>query len=271
MHKYRSERLIPVESKHDICYTKSKYIVGGDYVFRIAICDDILDSLQQAKNLIGIWQEKPEDLYVETFTDADALIAAHSKLPFDIILLDIMMPLLNGIDAAKEIRQQDGYVKIVFLTSSPEFAVESYAVKANNYLLKPVVPEALYNCLNELVQEIRLNAKSVLIKGGNTVHRVPLNLIEYVEANNKEVLFSLVNGQSFISKEPLYTYEDQFSLADGFYKCNRSYIVNLYQIDTYTATEVTTRSGCRIRISRRIRKDFESIYFSLLFGKAGEM
>ena len=58
--------------------------------------------------------------------------------PFHIILLDILMPLLNGMDTARELRQYDKTVKIIFLTSSPEFALESYDVKAYSYLLKPM-------------------------------------------------------------------------------------------------------------------------------------
>ena len=74
--------------------------------------------------------------------------------PFDIILLDVVMPLLNGIEAANELREKDKNVKIVFLTSSPEFAVASYTVKASNYLLKPVEPAKLFACLDELIIEI---------------------------------------------------------------------------------------------------------------------
>lgn len=238
---------------------------------RIAICDDTPLFLQQASTCVCQWPDKPENLAVETFADADALISAHFKNPFDIILLDIVMPLLNGIEAGKEIRQQDSHVKIVYLTSSPEFAVESYTAKANNYLLKPLVAEKLYKCLSELSEEIQIYEKSILVRSRHSVHRVPLNRIEYIEANNKEVIFFLIAGQSMISVDPMYTYEDKLLLSDGFLKCNRSYIVNLYQIDTYTASEVTMRSGCRISVSRRIRKEFESIYFSLLFGKAGEI
>jgi len=70
--------------------------------------------------------------------------------------------------------------------------------------------------------------------------------------------------------DPLYTYEDKLLLKDGFYKCNRSYIVNIYKIDTYTPKEIIMRSGYRIPISRSYHKKFESVYFELLFGQAGD-
>ena len=77
--------------------------------------------------------------------------------PFHIILLDILMPLLNGMDTARELRQYDKTVKIIFLTSSPEFALESYDVKAYSYLLKPVTYEKLEETLNECVKTFAID------------------------------------------------------------------------------------------------------------------
>lgn len=238
---------------------------------RIAICDDSPEFLSQAKELLTKWHHQPDLPVTETFEDGDALIQAHIAAPFDIILLDVVMPLLNGIEAAREIRQNDKSVKIVFLTSSPEFAVDSYSVKASNYLLKPLTAEKLYGCLDELAEELRQNARSITVKGPNAFHRVEIARIEYIEAQNKRVLFSLSDGKTISSTEPLYTYEGKLLLADGFFKCSRSYIVNLNQIDTYTPKEVQMRSGCRIPISRSCHREFEAAYFSVLFGKAGDL
>lgn len=180
------------------------------------------------------------------------------------------MPLLNGIDAAKELRQQDKTVKIVFLTTSPEFAVDSYTVKASNYLLKPLQADQLYVCLDELVEEIQKNAKTIIVKSTKTTHRVEVKSIEYIEAQNKHVLFALSDGRTIESVEPLYSYENMLLLADGFFKCSRSYIVNIHRIDTYSSKELKTHSGCRIPISRSCQKEFEAAYFEVLFGKAGD-
>ena len=237
---------------------------------RIAICDDNPDFLQHAKQLLDSWVCPSGTHLTEVFSDGDALISAHGKSPFDIILLDVVMPLLSGMEAAREIRQTDKTVKLVFLTSSPEFAVESYTVKASNYLLKPVSPDALYECLEEISQQIQEHERCVTIKGTNAVHRVQIRRIEYIEAQNKHILFSLSDGSAIVSGEPLYVFERQLLLADGFFKCNRSYIVNIHQIDTYTAKEIKMRSGCRIPISRNCQREFEAAYFRAIFGKAGD-
>ena len=238
---------------------------------RIAVCDDDQNFLQQVKQLLDSWVCPSGTHLTEVFSDGDALINTHSKSPFDIILLDVVMPLLSGMDTAKEIRQTDKTVKLVFLTSSPEFAVESYTVKASNYLLKPVDLEALYGCLEEISQQIQEHERCITIKGTNAVHRVQINRIEYIESQNKHILFSLSDGSTIMSCEPLYVFERQLLLADGFFKCNRSYIVNIHQIDTYTAKEIKMRSGCRIPISRNCHREFEAAYFRAIFGKAGDL
>ena len=240
-------------------------------MLRIAICDDLQVFLNHIKKTLAAWENRPDDMCVETFEDADSLLAAHSSKPFDIILLDVIMPLLNGIEAAREIRQHDKSVKIVFLTTSPEFALESYTVKANNYLLKPVDPQKLFACLQELVEDLQESPKTIVVKSAKALHQVEVNSIEYLEAQNKHVLFALSDGTTISSTEPLYTYENQLPLADGFFKCNRSYIVNIHRIDIYTAKEIRMRSGCRISISRNCHKEFESAYFEVLFGKDGDI
>ena len=244
---------------------------GVSAVIRIAICDDMPVFSQQVNALIQKWKNKPEELSVDLFSDADSLISAHGEKPYDILFLDVVMPLLGGIEAAEEIRQQDKSVRIVFLTASAEFAIDSYRVKASNYLLKPVDPALLYRCLDDLAQEILQDTKAIHIRSRHGIHRVELNRIEYVEASNKDVIFSLSDGQVILSPDPLYTFQDHLLVSDGFYKCSRSYIVNIYRIDTYTTKEIRMRSGCRIPIARSHQKDFESTYFALLFGKAGDL
>lgn len=239
-------------------------------MLRLAVCDDQPAFLQHIRSVLLQWEDRPEELCVEIFEDADSLLAAHSSNPFDIILLDVIMPLLSGIEAARELRQNDKAVKLVFLTASAEFAVESYTVKANNYLLKPVEPTTLYTCLQELAEELRKSPRTIVVKSARALHHVQVKSIEYLEAQNKHVLFMLSDGTAITSVEPLYSYEDQLPLSDGFFKCSRSYIVNIHRIDTYTAREIRMRSGCRISISRGCQKEFETAYFEVLFGKDGD-
>lgn len=239
-------------------------------MLRIAICDDTPSFLAETKQLVSDWKNCPSDLSIHLFEDGDSLIDAHGTKPFDIIFLDVVMPLLSGIDAAAEIRLHDKAVKIVFLSVSPEFAVDSYTVKADNYLLKPVNPAALHACLDECYEDILDRQKSIVVRTSSGIHRIMLQNIEHVEAQGKHVLFTLTDGQTIDATDPFYYYEDSLLLDDGFYKCHRSYLVNIYKISSFNTKEIIMQSGCRIPISRSCHKNFESTYFALLFGKADD-
>ena len=240
-------------------------------MLRLAICDDMLEFLQSTKELIEHWEDKPTDIIIELFTDGDSLIESHNSNPFDVILLDVVMPLLNGIEVATEIRKFDKSVKIVFLTSSSEYAVESYSVNANHYLLKPVDACKLFRCLNNFYIDILEHAKYITVKSVTAMHRIALRNIEHIEAQGKKVLFVLCDGTTIESPNPFYFYEEQLLQEDGFLKCHRSYIVNIYKISTYTQKEIRMQSGLRIPISRGFHKDFENTYFELLFRKEGAL
>lgn len=235
---------------------------------RIALCDDQKQQLESLRDRILAWDGA--DVSVSCYDNGDTLLRAHASAPFDIIFLDVLMPLLSGMETAKELRQSDKTVKIVFLTSSADFAVEAFTVKASNYLLKPVDGQKLCRCLDELSEELDASARKICIKGIHALHQIPVEDIEYIESQNKRILFVLSGGETILSGQPLYTYEEKLTLQDGFFKCSRSFIVNIHRIDTFTAKEIRTRSGARIPISRSCHREFESAYFSVLFGKAGD-
>ena len=95
---------------------------------RIAVCDDSPIFLNKTKTYIETWSANTgHAVQIFTYDNGDALIEAHKDCHMDIIFLDIIMPLLNGMDTARELRQHDRAVQIIFLTSSPEFALESFS------------------------------------------------------------------------------------------------------------------------------------------------
>lgn len=239
-------------------------------MINIAICDDNLEFAHEICSLINQKTTRQIPFHCHVFDNGDTLLSAHKQTPFDIIFLDVVMPMLDGIETARMIRKEDNNVKIVFLTSSSEFAVDSYTVKASNYLLKPVNPVDLHHCLIELLDEIEQTSPAITIKGLYSVQKVLLNNIEYVEAQNKHIIFSLKDGSTIETTESLRIHEKSLTLQDGFYRCHRSYIVNIHHIDTYTLKEIKMHSGCRIPIARSCHKDFKTAYFSVTFGKAGE-
>lgn len=240
-------------------------------MLRIAFCDDYPMFLTRAVELLQGWPNRPDDLIYDCFSDGDSLLRAHEATPYQILFLDVVMPFLNGIEAARELRELDKTAKIVFMTSSPEFAVDSYSVKASNYLLKPVNADALYRCLDELWHDIRQNERTIAVRCGTTTHSLSLSDVEFVEAQNKHVLFSLADGTSLLTTELLRELEDKLPAEDGFFKCHRSYVVSIPHIASYSNREICMRSGNRLPLSRSLHKDFEQAYFARLFRKAGDV
>lgn len=235
-------------------------------MMKIAICDDSQIFLGCAEKLVQKWSDErriPVKIY--SFHNGDDLIAANTAERLDIIFLDIIMPLLNGMDTARELRQHDRSVKIIFLTSSPEFALESYEVKAQGYVLKPIAYNKLKEILDECIQTLAEEPKNMIIKTASGYQKLYFHEIEYAEAQNKKVIFHLRSGNIIESVEPFHSFEDRFSLKDGFFKCHRSYLVYLQNVDHFTTTEITTKSGRNIPVSRSYAKAFKEAYFAQMF------
>jgi len=102
------------------------------------------------------------------------------------------------------------------------------------------------------------------------MRHVLLSEIEYIEAQNRYTMLYLNNGKSVRTPKPLYAFEDELTLENGFYKCHRSYIINLFRVDSYTSSEITMRSGNKIPLSRSYNTEFKETYFNLVFRKVDE-
>lgn len=233
---------------------------------RIALCDDNPEFLQQTAGLIEQWSAQsqiPSEIYC--FDNGDALLSQMSIVHMDIIFLDIIMPLQNGMDIAKELRHNDNVVQIIFLTSSPEFALDSYEVKAKGYLLKPITYEKLKETLDECSHIFDFPQKNTVLQTAFGYQRIYYHDIEYAEAQNKKVAFYLRTGKVVVTPTPLYSLEKQFIENDGFFKCHRSYLVYLPNVDHFSTSEIVMKSGRSIPIARGYRKAFKEAFFAMMF------
>lgn len=236
------------------------------FAIRIAIGDDDSLCLENTRNLVSHWGDQSGvSVKTEIFENGDSLLNYCHREKTDIILLDILMPLLNGMDTAREIREFDSNVKLLFLTSSPEFAVESYDVRASGYLLKPVAYGKLEKVLNNCLQSIQKDPDTVILRTGFGYQSVHTNNVEFLEAQNKKVVFTLSDGSRRDSLDTLSFYEKKLTLEKGFFKCHRSYIVYIPAVNHFSATDIQTNSGIRIPIARGLGKAFQEAYFAYMF------
>ena len=241
-------------------------------MLKVAICDDEI-CLNNTKDMLEHWSDTTSfQLAIDTFHNGDSLIRECDSVQYNLIFLDIFLPVVNGIEIAKEIRQKDKTVKIVFLTSSPDFALQSYSVKAMDYCLKPVEYEKLKEIMEECV--VVFNSQEpehLILKTLGGYQKIYLHDIEYIEAQNKRVFFFMKSGQVLEVTQPLYTYEKKLLDSKRFFKCHRSYLVYLPNVDYFSNTEIRTKTGRRIPIARGYGKAFKDTYFATMFQDKQEM
>lgn len=240
-------------------------------MLRIAVCDDDALCIRKTTEYLHQYAETAEEpILVFPYDNADDLIDRYQSERVDIILMDIMMPLLSGMEAAAEIRKADSTVKIVFLTSSPEFAVESYDVKASGYLLKPIQPQKLFSVLQDCQKALQSDTRFITVKTAVGYRRLMLNAIECLEAQNKKVQITLTDGTRCESFAPFSHVSSLLLREDGFFQCHRSYIVSLEHIDHFSNNECQTRSGAVIPIARGTGKLFKEAYIQYMFEEGSQ-
>lgn len=241
-------------------------LLRGLRMLKIIACDDDVAFLDRLHRMIDRWSsETGTAVDVALVTRGEDLLTRHAASRADIILLDMIMPLVNGMDTARELRQADTAVRLVFLTSSPEFALESYEVRAFDYLLKPVAYERLAQLLDELSSMRPAATDELVIKTSFGYHALRLSDIEYAEARNKHVVFHLRDGRDIEALESFRSVEDRLAQNATFFKCHRSYQVNLRNIDHFDRTDIVMRSGACIPLSRSCKQGFQDAYFAVRF------
>ena len=201
----------------------------------------------------------------KAFQSAAGLLDAARQEPFTLYLLDIMMPGLNGMEVARELRGLDKSSGIVFLTSSPEFAYQSYGVKALDYLLKPVRAETLFPILDRLSLEEQRPQDGLTVKCGSTLVRVPFSQLAYVEVNRKRLYFNLTSGRVREASGALSDYEPLLLARPEFMRVHRSYIVNMLQAEELSPAGIRTFSGQNLPVSRLLYPRVQKDYMELLF------
>jgi DNA-binding LytR/AlgR family response regulator len=233
---------------------------------RIAICDDDIKELNSLSKLLNDYREKRKvSLIYMIYSDGFALLEDVRKGGFDFLLLDVMMPLVNGMEIAHEVREFDEDIKLAFLTSSPEFAVESYSVEAFGYLLKPATEDNLFPLLDKFYRLSQKPEIGLIVKLQNGVAKLPFSKIAYVEVLNRMLFFHLTDGSIKKLIASLSEYEDTLLQRPEFIKVHRSYIVNLWQIQELRPTDIQTYSGDIVPVSRRLYAQVRTAYMDHLF------
>lgn len=235
---------------------------------KIAICDDDKDELIYISSILDKYiEERAVSLSYDIFHSATELLNSTKSGVYDLYLLDVIMPGVNGMETAKEIRSFDQDTNIVFLTSSAEFAVESYEYKAQDYLLKPAKSEKLYQLLDTLVVKSKDSQDILKVKTKTGIARIPFGKLVFLDVIGRCLYFHLTDGSVREAIAPLAEFENVLLARPEFIRTHRSYIVNLLQVTQLTANEATTVTGQVVPVSRKNYSKVRAAYVEQLFDK----
>lgn len=236
----------------------------------IAVCDDEAEARDAIAALLCEWEaERQLPLPRRLFSSAMELLEVARRERFTLYLLDVIMPSIDGISAARELRSFDCAADIVFLTSTPEFACESYRVQSLDYLLKPVDRERLFPLLDRLYLREQRPQESLVLKTSTTIVRVPFSQLVFVEVIGKRLYFNLTDGGVREVAGSLKDYEDLLLSRPEFMRVHRSYIVNMLQAAEFSSSRIRSFSGRDIPVSRLLYPQLHKDYMALLFDQRG--
>lgn len=223
-------------------------------MIRIAIAEDEAAYRTQLHQYINQYAaESAQQISTTFFADGDELVEQY-RAQFDIVLLDIEMTFMDGMAAAREIRQKDPEVVIIFITNMAQYAIRGYEVNAFDYVLKPVSYFAFAQRLGRAISRMKKQEKACLtVAQRGVTHKLELERILYVESEGHNLVFATLDGS--INASGTITELEKKLGGKGFYRCNKGALVNL---DYVTAV----RDGCAIAgntaipISRARKTDF---------------
>lgn len=223
---------------------------------KIAVCDDEIKQLGHIAAMAEKWAKKYPGASVTKYSSAEELIFNYFPGKFDILLLDIQMSGESGISLAKKIRDCRDECSIIFITTLSDYVFEGYDVGAVSYLLKPVDTSKLFECMDKCACRTAKNKKLVL-ESWQQAFTFYESEIYYLEALSRKTVIHLKDGERELS----LPFEQTLSALSGdFFRCHRSYCVNLSRIRSLKKYEAILDNAVSIPVSRRLFSDFNKVF-----------
>lgn len=240
-------------------------------MIRIAICDDEKTQREALRNFLKrYFSGKDYAFALGEYTCGEPLITDYGEntAGYDLIFLDIFMGGIDGMEAARAIRKRDAGVPIIFLTTTPDYALEGYDVRAMGYLLKPLLPDKATALLDYFLRvEYGGTKKTLLVREGARGTRIAYREILYIESRNSKLLVHTVDGQEHRVYRRLDEVERELA-GRSFLRCQQSFLVNLAHVCVAEKDSFVLEGGIRIPLRRQSAKQLREAYFGYLLEQA---
>ena len=215
---------------------------------RIAICDDERTYIKKIENDINSLKTHENEFEFSEFESGEAFISGFSKDKYDLIILDIEMNDLNGLQTAEFLRQIDKNVILIFMTSYDKFVYQGYEVNAFRYILKNQ-PEPIYlKQLSDTIQEYYRNKKYIKVVDNDIEKELLTVDILYIEAYSHQIVIHTFNKE-YYQKGKLSDYEKMLEEC-LFVRSDKSVLINITNIDYIKKNQVFMKNGKILYVSR---------------------
>ncbi|MCR5061823.1 MAG: LytTR family DNA-binding domain-containing protein [Treponema sp.] len=232
-------------------------------MFRVAICEDEKVILDYESSLIKEWSDGPlckGALELDTYISSEQfLFESEDKAPYDVLIFDIQMKNMNGMELAKTLRKRGCNSVIIFVTGVPDYAIEGYEVGAVRYILKPVKAEVLNELLDAAFSERQNKKKEFFMFGqGSDKERIPFEKIIYIEARGHYVF---LKGTDF-EREWKAGFSETTKAFDekNFFCLRRGLLVNLAHVSRITRSECMLDNEEILPVARGVYKDLNEAF-----------
>lgn len=205
--------------------------------YKIAVCDDEKNQIEYITSVVSAWSiQNGYNCDINTFASAEAFLFEYEDdHAYDILLLDVEMKNVTGIELAKRLRKDNSRAEIIFVTSHFEFVSEGYEVDALHYLVKPISEEKLMQVLSKAAEKLSVEPPSVVIYCDGVTVKLFESDILYIESLLHYIIIYTKDNEYKI-KESISDFEHK--LSDDFYRIHRSYLVSLKHITRISRTSV---------------------------------
>ena len=225
-------------------------------MYRISVCDDRSGELEKICSIINDYTAANNiNAELKAFSSGRELLEYEDGRTYsDIYILDIIMPDMNGIQLGKAIRQKNAEAFIIFLTTSKDYALESYSVKAFSYLIKPAVKENVTAELSDCFSRISKPPERFVLKCSTGTVSVSTDDIVYIEYYNHRMIYRLAGGKTLESVYFRGTFDSVITdyIKNGsFIKSSASYLVNMKHIKTVNNIGFIMSDGTILTVTRK--------------------
>lgn len=225
-------------------------------IFEVAIVEDSMDDLRLLKDCLEQYAiENDIVFHISHFTYGEAFLSEFCKT-FDIVFMDMLLSGMDGLKTSREFRERNSIALLIFVTSIERYAVKSYDVDADDFILKPVNYSIFRMKLKKALQRIELDdtSVSITIRRKESISIIKAKNIYYIEIIKHDIVYHTTNGE-LNAYGSLNKIEDKLQCI-GFARCCSWCLVNLRWIDEVRGDEIFLRNGEMLRISRRKRNEF---------------